>query len=365
MSRLLERLNRLIATEYSERKRALLKAERATYLSRIGKFSEAKSAIEELRKNYGDGHDGRVLVRIMLAEGVLQIYESLRPEAVDRFKRAEFIANLIGDEDAIAVALAWKAHVEFETSNFDSMFESIAAALEVAKPDNHQALTRTSMVLCDVFTFCGNSEQSQRWFLKSRDHALIDGDQASIDALLYNRAAFRLARIRAQYCFGILDKEELQTCKMEISSARNYQTIIDIHAFLDFITLCEARFHVISGNFDLAIEKYKSLAGSGPFASYNYSNEYTSLELCYCLLKLGRTQEAIDSYNIGSALPIDGLDIDEQLFARWILWQITLDNAKIGNSEHAEHSFSQAKDKYEELIHRLGDKSKLFLLPAT
>ena len=56
--------------------------------------------------------------------------------------------------------------------------------------------------------------------MRARQHALNDGDQASIEALLYNKAAFRLAWLRAQRCFGELQKVELDRLRVELATAR-------------------------------------------------------------------------------------------------------------------------------------------------
>lgn len=64
--------------------RGLLLGEWAMYLARIGRFDDAESILIELRRDFDDGHSGRVTVMMMCAEGVLAYFKCLDPQAHDR-----------------------------------------------------------------------------------------------------------------------------------------------------------------------------------------------------------------------------------------------------------------------------------------
>ena len=352
MSSLLQRLERNSKSARNSSERAALNAERASYLARVGRFAEAKSLIGEIRSEFGDGHDGLVMIRLMLAEGLLQLFESLNPSAIDRVRRAQFISHLMQERRLLALTSAWKAHIEFETSRYDAMFESLETAMTSAEESEHDSNCRIAMVMCDLNVFCGLAESGQSWFMKSRESALKDGDRASIEALLYNKAAFQLARLRAESCFIQVPVEVLKRARMEVASAKNFQDLAQVEALTSFISLCEARMYVLEGDFQTAITRLDLLRTSGPFASYNFSQDLIDLEIAYCLSKLGQLDKAELILRTLDSISLASYDIDEQLVARWMIHQITL-LCGAGHASQSAQLLETASGAYIALIERL------------
>ena len=318
MSQLLNRLEQSIRSETDPVRRGVLTAEKSCYLSRVGRFAEARKAIDEIHSVFGDGRSGRVTSWKMLAEGLLGLFEELNPAAFDRVFRAQFLAVALGEQEVVAIASAWKAHFEFETSNFSAMIQSLRLAIASAKERDHGAHARLSMVLCDAFFLCGERTDGQIWFTRSRDHALKDGDQASIEALVYNRAAFGLAWLRARRCIQELSTDAMSLARLEVNSARNLQNLTGIAAFPHLIELCNARLLILEEKFDIAIEKLGSVRHAGPFAAYNFSQPMIDLEIAYCLHRIGRTVESRELTLAVQPATFAELDLDEQLVAAWL-----------------------------------------------
>ena len=189
MSQLLLRLRaELQATDDAERQAELL-ARIAGQLARLGQFDQARQAIAELRAIYGDGRSGRATVWIMLAEGLVHFYSECHALALDRMTRAQVLAVAMKLSDVVAIVSAWKAQIEFETPKYDAMIQSLNIGLTHVSDDDLDAQTRLAIVLSNSFMICGDVDEAQRWFIRGRNYALRNGDQASIEALLYNRAA--------------------------------------------------------------------------------------------------------------------------------------------------------------------------------
>jgi len=148
------------------------------------------------------------------------------------------------------------------------------------------------MVLSDSFLLCGENRSAQSWFMHSRYHAITLGDQASIEALQYNRAAFRLARLRAARCTAHVDDDQLSMLRVEIASAKNLQLLTRAAALTDFIHLCEARFLILEQRYDQAIDALEKIRGARPFAEYNFNQSFIDLEIAFCLKWLNRADEA-------------------------------------------------------------------------
>lgn len=345
MSQLLLRIEKELAIEADAGARARLLSQQAGYLARVGEFDRAKDIVASLRRDFGGGQSGRATLWIMLTEGLLHHFEKMSPLAMDRLSRALVLGLAIRDAELTSLAAAWKAHIEFETSDFDAMVLSLRLALQNASEQNHAARTRIYMVLCDAAFLCGNRRLGQRWFLRSRDHALKDGDQASIEALLYNRAAFSMAWLRTQSCFGSVSAEDLSLARLEISSARNLQELTGVGALTHYVHICDARLLVLEGKYDVAIERLNALRSATPYGAYNFDQRFFDLEVAYCRFRCG--ESPMPEFREGAFdFAFEHLDIDEQLVAAWMVCQMA--------------SADESTDTYRAAIQHLDAVSKTF-----
>jgi hypothetical protein len=322
MSQLLLRIEAALGTESDGNVRARLLSRKAGYLARVGRFDEAKEIVSALREDFAGDHSGRATIWIMLTEGLLYHFEKMSPQAVDRLNRALVLGTAIGDREVTALAAAWRAHIEFETSSFEAMFRSIEIAIDNSTDQDHAARARIFMVLCDAALLCGNRLQGQKWFLRSRDHALKDGDQASIEALLYNRAAFNMAWLRAQRCFGPISSDDLALVRLEVSSARNLQEMTGIGALTHYVHICDARLLILEGKYDVAVERLNALRSSTPYGAYNFDQDFFDLEVAYCVFRSGGLQQSKSAEAL-AARSFVHLDIDEQLVAAWMVLELS------------------------------------------
>jgi len=349
MSRLLERLDRELRLETDEVKQVELLAKKSCYLSRVGAFAESREIIQYLRRQHGDWRSAQIAAWIMLAEGLLHLYERLSPLALDRVMRSQALGLNVNDRTIVALASAWKAHLEFETSNFAMMIKSLQTSLSNARACDHDANTRTAMVICDSFLICGDGKAAQDWFLCSRDHALKDGDDSSIEALLYNRAAFSMARLRAANCLEPIDQEQLALVRLGISSDTNLQGLIGIGAFTNFIHLCDARLLILEKKFERAIDSLETIRNREPFADYNFNQSFVDLEIAFCLARLGKIDESRALFDSITWNSFDTLDIDERLVAAWMRYMMCLESNVFGEVDVAKLAVQKLGAQYEQM----------------
>lgn len=360
MSQLLARLDEELKLASTNVERAEILARRGSYLARVGQFAETREIISKLREDFGDGRSGHVTAWIMLTEGLLHLFENLSPLALDRVARSQILGLAMKDASVVAIASAWKAHIEFETSDFESMIKSLQMAIAHATDSDHDANARLAMVLSDSFLLCGEMRSAQAWFMRSREHALKDGDQASIEALLYNRAAFSLARLRAERCFTEIDNKRLSHLRMEIASAKNLQNLTRITAFTNFIHLCEARLLILEERYSLAIDALANIRSAQPFADYNFNQSFVDLEMSFCLQRLGRHTEAKSIYSFVDWASFERLDIDEQLVAAWMRRSMCAEDPSIGVESDAKELLESLSLKYEDMRLQLLDGLQCF-----
>lgn len=351
MSLLLDRLQAQLSSARGADDRSVLTARISGYLARIGRFEEAGSLIDALRAEFSDGRNGRASAWLMWAEALLHYYSDLNPRALDRIARSQLLATALSDSQLAALSSAWKAHMEFEISRFRAMGESLKVAVKHVTPDNQSAITRLCMVVADALLLTGDFVNGQRWFMHGRDSALFEGDQASIEALVYNRAAFRLAWLRAQRCLGEALPVDAASLRHEIQSARNLQDLTQVRALTDVVKLCEARAATLDGLYDVAVEKLSAIrVASGTFAPYNFSDALVSLEIAYCQSRLGAIEQAKSIVDSLEGVDFNELDKDEQLVAAWMRREMAATDSCLGSLERTSEKFAVAAAGYREWL---------------
>ncbi len=331
MSKLILRIDEQLLSESDPYRRAELEAKRAAYLARVGRFQEAGETIANIRKTFGDGRSGRVTALVMLAEALLMYYEKLAPGAADRVARAQLLGQAMKDREIIALASAWRGFLEFEDSKFESAFRSIQQACENARAEDHSTWTRSAIVISLGFALCGRTADSQHWFLEGRNHAIAEGDQASIDALLYNKAAFGVAWLCAQRCKGSVVPEELKLARMELASARNLQGLAGVRAHSSYIDLSEARLGLIEGRYETALASLDAMSRAGPFPAGHFNSSLLALEVAFCHASVGRMDLAIRAFAQSDPSSVSSLDVDDRLVAAWVASELSRMDARFGD----------------------------------
>lgn len=322
MSELLQRLHQELASLSHPAARAEVIARIAGVQARLGHFDEARLAIGLIKDKFGKGESGRVTVWKMIAEGLVFHYENLSPAALERIGGALVLGRAMQYSAVIALASAWKAHIEFERSEFEKMAESLSEALKHVGPTDHDANTRISMVLANAFMICGDRVQMQAWFKRGREHAIKNVDRASVEALQYNKAAFATSWVRVSSCTSPVHPEELRQLRGEVNSARNLQELAKIAALPAHIRLIHARLLMLEAQYDLAVEVLNEVRSTEPFASHNFHQAYIDLELQFCAVRQGINDFSMARRFKEISQQFSGLDIDERIVACWMLAEI-------------------------------------------
>ena len=348
MSQLLANLERQLAGTVDPETRGELIARIAAYLGRVGRFDEAKRIIDELRQKHANSHSGRVTLWIMLAEGLIYHFAELNPKAIDRVSRALLLGSAMAYRPIVALASAWKAHIQFQSGEFGAMVEALNLSASNSSEADLDAITRRSIVLCNSYMICGDRPTAQKWFEVARRCAVQNGDQASLEALIYNRAAFLTTWLRAENCVAPIDGESLRSVRMEIASAVNFQNLTGISALTVHIHLWDARQHLLSGDYGAAIEKLNAIRQDLPPSDVSFSRAYIDLEVCYCQVRLGLIDAAWPVFSELPVLDLEKLDADEQLVATWMRLGMAKRDDRFGDVERLEKEFERNSIRYSE-----------------
>jgi len=346
MSQLLERLRRDLERQVDPAERAETTARMAIALARIGQFDGARGVIRSIREQFGQGQSGRVTVWLMLAEGLIHHYEDLNPAALDRINRAQLLASAMRYKTVVALSSTWRAHILFEQSDFQPMLDSIALAVANVDETDFDAQTRLAIVLSNSFMICGDKEQSHKWFMQGHGYAIRNGDQASVDALLYNRAAFYLAWFRALNCVEPVSEQEIARVRREIDSATNLQKLTQISALSSHVMLLDARLMALESRHEDAICALEAVRRAEPFARHNFDQKFVDLEIRFNRMMLGVMDVAAEDLPVLGLDTFSALDIDEQIVAMYMLGRMATIDPRFGNPNQHQEQLNQLWSRY-------------------
>ena len=329
MSQQLIRLEREIQATTDRAEWIRLSAKFAIALARNGSLEEAHQRIALLRGISVDAQIGPFHVWVMLAEAITDWYTKLNASALDRVSRVQLLSSAMRFQEVHACSSAWKAHIQFELSDFDGMLKSLHIALASTDLSNNDANTRLAIVIFNAYSLCGDVNQAQKWFMRARSYALIDGDFPSVEALQYNRAVLTLSRVRVESSMGKADPKRIQDARRELESARNLHSITKNETLANHLHLAEARLLLLEGRYLEARISLAAVREKSPFASYHFSQSIISLEMGFCLHCEGETRQAKELLAELDFSSYGTLDIDEQLAALKIRTQLAEANSQL------------------------------------
>jgi hypothetical protein len=291
-SPLVERLTSSIKSSASKESRAFLISELACYWARTGEFEVAERLRVELRTEFGDGRSLRVSVMVMCLEALMLYYKELSPNARDRMARATLLSNAARERDLIAITSAWMAHIDFNLNRFESMSVALSDCFNVLAEGDFAANCRASIVLGDAFLFSDNLPIAKIWYERARQAAVQYGDQAAVGAMVYNRAALRVAAARFASLTRPVPVAEASMIRAEVKSAINYQIVARIRSLDHLLRSAEIGALILQENFHEAGVAIDALLASNELQPETGQAVMTAADQALVWANAGRVIEA-------------------------------------------------------------------------
>jgi hypothetical protein len=199
-SRLLASLEAAIKAAGNPIEAQCLRAERAALLARQGQLERARGAIDELQSQLAWQPNNNVLrAWLALAEGLHGYYDVIGLAGRESVELAYALAKDAPGAAGVrlrATTAAWLANMAFAYDDFPRMAALVREALDTAAPEHHGARARTTLVAGFAYHFAGREDAAQRWYEASRRHAIAEGDENHLSALMHNQAWMRASQVR-------------------------------------------------------------------------------------------------------------------------------------------------------------------------
>ena len=307
-SRLLAQLSARIAAERDPVEAACLRAQRSIYLARQGKRDEADAVVKAIREEFGAAPNAAVTAWVSLAEALIHFYSQPGPQAMDRLKRAHALSRAMQHPVLWPLCEAWLAHMEFNANRMAPMLQHAQEALRLAQPQHHAALARVSLVIADAFHFAGRFDLAKDWYAAVREHALAEGDDAMISAMLHNVAAFRANDVHLADAFGEAMPDEARRALMETESTHSCDQGIGTLSLALLTPLMRAQLLTATGRYAEAMEIYRETLECDSAENLERRKASFYADRAWCHAKLGDVESA--NIDVGRATELVAVPAD-------------------------------------------------------
>ncbi len=201
-SRLLAKLDAAIVAATNPIEGKCLRAERAALLARQGQLEAAKAQIDELGAQLAWQPNTPLRAWLALAEGLHAHYSTLGRDAIVRIEQAYTLTQGFATLNRLhGLAAAWLAHMSFTNDDFPRTATLVREVFDAALPEHHGARARAALVVACAYHFAAETTRAMAWYEVSRRHALIEGDETHISALMHNQAGLRVNQARLALLF--------------------------------------------------------------------------------------------------------------------------------------------------------------------
>lgn len=257
MSMLLAAIKADLANAASSDQVAIARTRLAIYFARRGDFDSARLEVANLRALGERFHRAECTVRANLAEGMLAFCEGQHQFALDKLRRARALAEAASLAQLICWSRALLAHVEWNLGDTTTIAGHAKYVLDSASVDDHWVLAKIASTVGVVLHTCDRFDLARPWYEFARRHAVAEGDDMTLDALMHNVASMRLNNLRLDEIKGIRDGVEIRRFQQELESSLNYDLLKSPASFRWAIELLRAQNSLLAGNVQVARSAYE------------------------------------------------------------------------------------------------------------
>lgn len=320
-SRLLTRLDAAISRTRDPVRLACLRAERAGLLARHGQVGLARTQLQDIQRQFAREPHVAVSGWLALAEGQIDHYSRLGGTAHDRFLRAYALSRAAQLTPLQALAAAWLAHSEDVRHQRGRMAALCAEALRLAEPDHHAARWRASLTVAGAYHFAGRLDLAQPWYAAARSHAMADGDEMALSALMFNQAALR--GIEARFAAAFDGQSDAHAAAiLGADAADSYDAAMGLQSLDWLLPLVRAQLLVLDGRWQdtlQLIDRHLPRADAGWRERMQAS---LLADRAWCVWQLGGTDEARRDAQAAEQALQGPCDVDDRALAQARLAQL-------------------------------------------
>lgn len=307
MSRFESNLVAAISDERDIHKYWMLRLRHAAYNARLGNTEYAREVIESARSALPQMNTAQMVSYINFAEGVCDYFESGAAKAIDKLSRSRVLSvGCPPNDDLPLLVSAWLAAVHRALGQWDNLFHDLIDIFVSKRSVTDEVAVRACLVVADSWEEIEDTEMADKWYKAARECALRLGDDSSLGAILYNRAAIRVFNMRIREIRGFgLDIDECHII-VQTASAENYAHYVKDTSLGWVFDLLFGQLAMLKGQYEEAVHRLTSMSIPANLEADWPSAELMRVaDLLRCRAMLGEINEQYVSHQISG--PVDRL----------------------------------------------------------
>jgi tetratricopeptide (TPR) repeat protein len=310
MNTLLGRLEALSNSAQTELDRAVYRAQWAGAIARLGHIEIARKEISRLRE-INSSYSPLVTGWILVAEGLVSHYESLSVAALDKYKRAYGIAIAFGDADLKSFSAAWMSASEFLVGNYEDAAAHAVEAIGNAPPTGSLARSRAHLVVANLSYAIGLYSEAAPQYMRARHFAVEAHDISMQSAVLYNVAAFHIARLSLEDAFGRADQAEVGTAELELNSVTNLDRGIGVDSLSAMIPILRGQLMLVKQEWRESDSSFtEAIPDAVTYGQLRWESRFLA-EQAHCRAKLGMHESAKSLVDKAVSQLSDRVELDD------------------------------------------------------
>jgi hypothetical protein len=363
-SRLLARLDADLRRALHPIDRACLRAERAAQLARHGQYDAASNEITALHATFDRQPSVAVSAWLCLAEGCLAYFTSLSGSARDKMQRAQALSAAARLPRIHALSVAWLAHMDYVHLDAESTAKHVRLALSLAEPGELAALARACLVVGMALQYAERNDLAQPWYARARECASLEGDEATLSALVFNMAWHHGNHALQASIFGGEFEARARHAMLGADSTENigrWQGIISLDAL---VPMLRAQVHSVQGRHACALALYQAnwLAAKRQGLGRMAANFLA--DMAWCRWSTGDVTGALQDACAAAAAIDPAMHADDQAVAHGRLAQLMRAAGEVDQALHHEGRARDCWGVHQRLQARFVDQLGGIPLPA-
>ena len=257
LSRMELRLGAQISAARSLTEADCRRAELAAYLARLGRFDEARVALDYLRQNAHRQPRAELSAWIHLAEGLFAYFSNVGLSQADGVQRAYALCSAVGLDELRATCAAWLAQWAYVRVDMTALANHVREALQLATPTNHSARSRASLVAAQALHLAARPDLALWWYRRARDHAIAEHDDVTVSALMHNMAWIRMLLLRQAILSGRGETSAGRHALMNAESTTHFDQMLGDSSWQELKPILRAQILSLQGEASQGLALYE------------------------------------------------------------------------------------------------------------
>jgi hypothetical protein len=258
-SKLLIRLDAEIAQLRPGLQADCKRAERAAYHARLGQLAGARAEIVALRHIYDSQPNVAISAWLNLVGGLVSHFSEINSGARQLMLRAHALSAASNERHLQALSAAWLSHLDYLQPNVLSMANYAKEALLISTPLDHSIRSRVSLVIAQAYHLAARLDLAMPWYLVAHDHAIAEGDDTTVSAIMHNMAWLRAQRLRASECGLAPPLSPVEEHALSgTDSTASFDLLIGSTSWPAGLNILRAQILTVRGEYALALQLFET-----------------------------------------------------------------------------------------------------------